>query len=316
VDGSSGDSTAPDAPTDSPADVGPDTTPPPDTGGGCSSATGCYTIPGGWSFVAVVGDHTTSCPSGYDNPSDLFESPNASNGCACGTCEIQGQPTCEDGTIDVFYDIRAGGPPGQCGSAGSPASNGNSPPGSCGTDMYTGILALSYSSIDLQYDPPPVTGQCTSAGTAETANVTFGAEDRACQTNGAGSGCTGSQCTPTFTSPFQACIIKSGSQACPSGSDFSQQHITGTSVSYTCSACGCNVTATCTGTMDLYTDGNCKDNQTQLPVDGQCHAGSGNTFNSYKYAASSPQNLACASSGSSTAQNLQLTGQQTICCAP
>lgn len=293
----------------------------------CTTANGCYVIPaGGWQLVpfATYTSTAPSCPTGFTNapPNNLVEGPNLSSLCSCGTCSVMGPATCT-GAVSDFYDIRfGGGAAGSCGTAGMPAQNSNSPAGQCGTDLYnggTGIGDLSYKNLDLKYvTPTTVTGQCTSKGTATT-SPSYAETDRSCTADNAQSGgCNGNQCTPGFASPFQVCVAKTGVQTCP-GAPFTAQHLVGTSVTFTCTDCGCGVTGTCSGgTMKLFTDNACKNGELDVPADGTCHdpsAGS-DSYGSYQYVANAPSNVSCQSSGSSDPQNATLANEQTICCAP
>ena len=223
----------------------------------------------------------------------------------------------------MSYDLKGFPGAGQCGLQGSPAHDQNSPAGACGTDMYTGSSGLppgpQYSNMDLEYDPPPITGQCTSTGTPQPNSITYGAQDLACQPNSQQSaGCNGNECTPGIPAPFQVCIVSGGNQNCPPSSPFTKQHIVGTSVTYACKDCGCNVTGDCSGTMNLYTDSTCGGTAIAVPADGKCHdpmAPGGTTIGSYKYVANVPA-VQCAPNGSSSAQNISLASEQTVCCVP
>jgi hypothetical protein len=224
------------------------------------------------------------------------------------------------GAVGDFYDVRIG-QTGTCGSAGQPAQNDNTPPGQCGTDIYnggTGIGQFSYKNLDVKYVPPTtVSGTCSSKGTVSS-NPTY-TTDRSCTPDNAQSGgCNGNQCTPGFNAPFQVCVSKTGSQTCP-GAPFTNQHIVGTSGTYTCTDCGCGVTGTCSGgVMKLFTDNQCKNGELDVQADGTCrNPGAGSdSYQSYEYAANAPSNVACQSSGTSNAQNATFANEQTICCAP
>jgi hypothetical protein len=117
-----------------------------------------------------------------------------------------------------------------------------------------------------------------------------------------------------------ACIIQNGSSSCPSGSSFSQQHLVGTGSDVTCTACGCNVTATCSGEVVFYADSSCTQGESNVAADSACHAGptsdAGSAFSSYKYIANAPGDVQCASTGSSSATAVTLSNEQTVCCVP
>jgi hypothetical protein len=271
--------------------------------------------------VTLAPNQTAACPTGFATaaPVNLVEGPNTSNACACGACAIGTQPTCENGAIPTFYDVH-GITTGTCGSAGTPPSLANDPAGACDTDQYTG----NEDDLDLKFVPPgPSGGACTSTA-APTGNITYAAQDRECTPDSASSaGCSGGECTPTLPSPYLACVAQAGSVACPAGSAFTQQHVVGTSVTLSCSACACNVTASCSGKVEFFTDKACTMGELDLPADGTCNAGpplgagglGGTSFGSYKYVANAPANVACTASGT-TATGVALANEQTICCVP
>jgi hypothetical protein len=279
-------------------------------------------IPSGWTFLAFATNQGSPCPSGFATaaPTNVDESPNASNACTCGQCSVTTQPTCQNGQIASYYDLH--GPINLCGLAGTPPALGNNPGGACDTDNYKG----NSDGLDLKFVAPgPSGGQCSSPGVA-TGTVTYGSQDRECTADSATSGgCSGSECTPSLPSPYLACIVQSGGPTpCPAGSPFTQQHVVGTGADVVCSTCGCNVSATCGGRVALFTDTGCTQDETDIGADGQCHAGpapgagdGGSTaFNSYKYIANPPGNVGCAPTGSSNATSVTLSNEQTVCCVP
>jgi hypothetical protein len=114
--------------------------------------------------------------------------------------------------------------------------------------------------------------------------------------------------------------MQAGSVACPAG-HFSVQHLAGTGVTFGCAACGCSISATCTGTITLYTDTACRNTGIQVPADGSCnrvtslpHSSTSYVFDSYTYLGNAPTAVSCTASGSSTAQSVALSGAETICC--
>jgi len=289
-------------------------TAPADTGSPCTTASGCYIIPQGWQLIAVAGDRSTGCPARFaaNQPIDLDEGPDASNACTC-TCAITEEPTCPTGPIAVAFDQHNSSEAGLCGQPGEPFSNAL--PGSCNTDLI--FPAPSYSTLDLQYTPAAATGgQCSGVGTGN-ANVTYATEGRACVPDDPQSaGCTGDRCTPTLAAPYRPCIVQSGIETCPGG-PFTEQHRVGSGVSFVCSDCGCSVTATCEGTIQLFTDATCTQQELDIPADGQCHdpaAPSNNTYGSYMYVPG-PLADACATTPS-MAQDIALQNEETLCCAP
>jgi hypothetical protein len=108
---------------------------------------------------------------------------------------------------------------------------------------------------------------------------------------------------------------EAGDAPCPSG--FPARHLVGTDVDYTCSSCVCAITAACSGTMNVYTDGACTNLGVTLKVDGACNpvpSQPGEMYASYKYVANPAANVQCTSSGTSSAQNVALAGVATVCC--
>jgi hypothetical protein len=223
---------------------------------------------------------------------------------------VQSTPTCAAGAVQVWYDLQGTTGAGQCALAATPAEMSNSPAGGCDTDMFTGSPpTIYYANLDLRYVPPLVSGgQCASTGQT-TGNVSYSSHDRACAADSVT--CVGARCTVTAPAPYAVCVAKSGSQSCP-GAPFTQQHVVGTIATLTCT-----LSATCTGTMKLFTDNQCKNGELDLPADGLCHATGAPasiSYHSYTYMGSAPAGVACAATGTSTAQDVTLAGEQTVCC--
>jgi hypothetical protein len=201
---------------------------------------------------------------------------------------------------------------------GSVTPLGNSPAGSCATDVYRG----NYNNYDIEYVPPAATGgACASPGTA-SGSVSYTAHDRACTPlSAASAGCVGDVCVPSLAGTYQACIMQAGQHACPAG-PLGVHHIVGSGTSFTCSDCGCSVTAHCTGTLTLYTDNSCTKNALAVPADGTCHnikavnggVNYSTAVSSYTYTGGNPS-AQCAPTGSSSAQNVSLANASTVCCA-
>ena len=73
------------------------------------------------------------------------------------------------------------------------------------------------------------------------------------------------------------------------------------------------------GKVELFVDTGCTEDEFDVGADGTCHPGPpglATSFNSYQYVGNLPTNVACAASGSSSAVNVTLVNQQTICCQP
>jgi hypothetical protein len=283
------------------------------TPGPCTAAGDCYVVPNGWQLVALAGDRTAGCPKGFtaNQAMDVDEGPDTTNACTC-TCTMAQEPTCPSGPIAVSFDQLNSAGAGQCGQNGDPITN--APVGGCDTDLY--YPTPTYSSLDLEYTPPAaIGGQCSGMATG-TGNVTYAMQGRACLPDDAQSaGCTGHQCSPTLAAPYRACVLQSGMQSCP-GAPFTEQHLVGSGVSFACSACGCSFTATCGGTVQLFTDQSCTQQELDIPADGQCHdpdAPDG-TYGSYIYVPDPPQDD-CTTTPS-TAEGVALQNEETICCVP
>ena len=321
VEGGSRDGTGPDSSTPPAGDSGATDssvaveTEAPESAAPCTTADGCYVIPANWELVAAAANRSDACPSGFavTPPEDLDEGPDASNACTC-SCSIPEEPTCPTGPIAVDFDRINSVGAGLCGQAS--AIMENIPAGGCDTDLFTGNPPPQYSALDVEYTPPAaVGGQCSSMGTG-SGNVTYTSERRACVPDSEQSaGCTGDECTLTLPAPYHVCVFQTGVQTCP-GAPFTEQHLVGTGASFTCSNCACSLTTSCLGTMELFMDGNCMQQQLDTPADGQCHdPGAPNgTYNSYVYAPDPPQ-VVCTTT-TSTAQDVALQNESTLCCAP
>jgi hypothetical protein len=287
----------------------------------CDGSAGCaVNVPPGWSLVAFAADQTAGCPAGFTSPADLVESPNAAAACTCGSCSVTGQPSCASGTVSVYYDY-VSSRTYTCNLPGMVPQLNNNPPGACGSgsDVYHG----NYSVYDIAYGPPPSTGGSCSAPGSATGAVTYGAHDRTCAPSSAqAAGCDGSTCAPSLPSPYSACIMQSGTTTCPPG-PLGVLHVAGTGSSFGCSDCNCSVTATCTGSITLYTDSKCTKPGVTIPADRSCNqitslsnaAGTNYTFGAYIYTPNPPASTKCTASGSSSAENVTLQNTVTICCA-
>jgi hypothetical protein len=261
--------------------------------------------------VGLQSNQTTACP-GQFTQIDVNEGPNTSTACACN-CTLQTSPTCPAGAIPVKYDANFNHSPLACNLSGSPATMPAST--SCSTMNYTGT-PIGYQSLDLEYSLPGITGgSCSASGLSNAGNVTYSAEERVCVP--ASQQCNGDQCTTPIGNGLNVCIATSGSTSCP-GAPFTHQHLVGGAATFTCSStsCTCQPTGTCGGNVTLYTNTNCTGGTLSVPVDGMCHNESGagsNTYGSYEFTASPPTS-SCDPSGTSTAQNVGLQNEQTLCC--
>jgi hypothetical protein len=217
-------------------------------------------------------------------------------------------PTCSSGSIAVNYDNAS---TGMCDKVANPSPLGNSPAGSCGTDLYQG----DYSVYDVQYTaPPPIGGTCSSAAMPNASAVSYAAKDRICHPDSSqAAACDGGMCHPALSGPYAACIAAPGSVACPPGR-LSVAHQVGTSATFSCADCSCSVSATCSGTLTLYMDTGCTRGGYAISTGVCVGVSSSATYRAYAYTAGAPTNIACQTTAG-PAQNLALAGPQTICCA-
>jgi hypothetical protein len=298
---------------DNPLDA-PTTVP---TGPCLNDAAPCIVVPTGWTLVAFTPDQSTLCPAGFTSGSmDFVDGPAVgASKCSCGTCTVTSAPTCNSGEIPVHYDETISAGAGTCDLVAMPGTGPliNSPPGSCGTDLYQG----SYADFDISYTSPPAAGGACTAPGAPSGVATSTGVDRACVADTAqAANCNGNACSPSIGDPFKPCIMATGAVACPAG-PLSVRHEVGTAASVTCPGCGCSVAADCSGTVTLYTDTRCTTGPFKVAADGSCnpihlqHA----SYNSYIYSGGAPTDVSCAASdpGAPTAG---LVNPTTICCAP
>jgi hypothetical protein len=304
---------AQDASTDAGADAFADGSSPPDA----SAPDGSFVVPIGWSVVAFAGSPEAGCPSGFAaNPVGVVfgvETP-AAGACSCDSCSVSTPPSCVVGEIAGEYDLNGSR---TCGTVSQPLANAMS--GGCNTDNPHGRIYTS----DVEWTPPgPTNGACNAAPpTAHPNQVAFGGQGLACSPEAdAGNGCyDGGVCSPALSAPFMLCVAQPGDVACPATSFTVAYHV-GTGASLSCSGtCGCAVGATCTnGTVTYYRDTECTNPMTfVMAANGACNPanGGGNTFGSYVYSAT-VEGVTCSVSGTPTAIDVGLTGEETICCVP
>ncbi|MGO9838322.1 MAG: hypothetical protein ACLP1X_29430 [Polyangiaceae bacterium] len=298
---------------------GSDASNPEDAGASCADASDCVVVPTGWTFVAFAPTQSAPCPTGFGQSADFVEGPDTTNACGCAACTTTTQPSCAAGPLQVLYDEITNVSAGTCNLPGSVTPLGNSPAGTCLTDLYQGDYAL----YDLEYVPSgPSGGVCSSPGATSLNDVTYAAHDRTCTpASPQSAGCSGNVCTPIAGGPYAGCIAAPGAVTCPAG-PLSVQHLVGTDVSFDCSSCTCTVTGTCTGTVTLYSDEGCTRGALDVPADGTCYevldlvTKPATSYNSYIYTGNSPSDIACEASGASSAQDVALANETTICCAP
>lgn len=283
---------------------------------GCGANT-CGAVPSGWTLVAFAGVRSSACPAGFTKQStDIVQaSPSSLASCSCGACTVTSQPTCDSGSVPVHYDNVPGAGAGSCSLVASPGTGplANSPPGSCGTDLYQG----SYAAYDISYASPAAAGASCTAQASPAGPLTTTAERVCAADNSQSSTCDAHGCPENVAAPFKVCIMAMGSMSCPAG-PLSVRNEVGTSGSSSCPACSCSVTASCSGTLTLYTDKACTTSPYSVPADGSCNAvyKQKASYGSYIYSGGSPTNVSCTASSSAGASSADLVNPATICCAP
>lgn len=274
----------------------------------CSpGTTTCFALPSGWNVVAY-GTQAATCPAPFGAQTDVQEGPTPNGACRCDPCGVTAQPSCTSGQLSTAYGLDG---LRTCLIPGATLANGVG--GGCNAAQI-GI------ATDARIDPAaPTGGACTSAASKHREAFTFASSGRVCAApDPASAGCINGVCTPVAPSaPYAICIAAPGVQsACPSG-PFGVKHVVGTDVTFDCAACGCTVTAQCSGTVTFYTDPNCRDNGVPVVADGTCHTTPmhmGGNYGSYEYRAT-PSNVGCTAGAASPASNVQLVGATTVCCA-
>jgi hypothetical protein len=279
----------------------------------CTNVSGpCVVVPSGWTLVAFAPAQNAACPAGFDTTAsqDLFEGPGTGAGaCSCSGCSVK-QDACGAGSIAVHYDTDSSQ---TCGTVANPSPLSNSPPGACLTDIFQG----SYAIYDVQYTaPPPSGGSCSAPAVPNGNAVTYAAKDRICQLNDPqAASCANGICKPVLSGSYAACIASPGHVACPPG-PLSVAHDVGSSASFTCADCACSIiSGTCSGTLTLYTDTGCKSGGYPIATDVCVAVSSRSSFKAYQYAGAAPTGVTCQAGAPGAAQNVALTGEQTICCA-
>jgi hypothetical protein len=281
----------------------------------CDVDAGCYVIPPNWSLVAYS-PIQTACPSGFAAapPTTFFGYAEPSTACTCPACTVFGPPTCNWVGIQGSYGVADGGP-ATCVTTDPAGDLSNDPPGGCHTDLPQG----DYSGLDLAYVPaPPAGGACSCGAGVLTSPVTFPPLGETCSPDSpASAGCSGDTCTVRLPPPFRACVTGSLIRACPENSVFTQAEEGTAGPSASCSGCDGDIDASCSGTVQLFSDSHCLGNEFDVPADGQCHSpppGIG-TIGSYRYAANAATNISCSPIGPPI---VETSWQElvTVCCVP
>ncbi len=307
-------------PADAVSDAGPDEGGPyeDDAGAGarCDADAGCYVIPDGWSLVAYS-TVQTACPEGFASapPTNFSGSAEPTTACTCGGCTMNYVPTCNAFGVVGFYGAEDPGP-SACGTAYPPGDFYNNNPGTCQTNLPQG----DYAGRALEYLPAPPEGSCGAAGPGVlTSPVTFPWQGEVCSPDSAVSaGCIGNVCTVGLPPPFRVCVSNSPFRECPANSVFTEPYLEAAGPSASCSTCNCAVTATCSGTVQLFSDTACMGSEFDVPADGQCHSsppGIG-PIASYRYTATAPTNVSCVPDVTTATVMTSWQKTVTVCCAP
>lgn len=263
-------------------DTGKPDTPPP-----CDESK-CGTVPAGAKHFGLV-DRSTACPPGYTQ-TDVVEA-SATDGCSC-SCAVGAKPTCPgNGAIATAYGGSAA-----CGSTGSLLT-------SVGTDVcanlgFTGSLDKFFKGTP----PAPIGGTCNVTPKTDKPAVTR--NRRLCEPK------AGTCAAPICNTPFLECVETTG--ACPVG--FPNPRTVGSDFVLTCPACTCGLAASCSGTLTLYKDADCKGPTTALAVDGTCvTASDGTNVSSFKYAPK-PAVASCSTSFTTAPGTRSFIAARQLCC--
>jgi hypothetical protein len=242
--------------------------------------------------VALFGDTTQTCPSGFTG-NDVVENPTpGSDACACGDCSAT--IDCSNGSLLSHFDNGNG----SCSMSGAtvPANNG-----ACQE------LAATFgrnASIDA---PNAVVGACSAAGVASRAAVTTQAK-RVCVPP-ASADCAGIACAASAT--LKTCLAADGDVACPANAP--TKHLVGADFSLSCADCSCQVTATCGGKLDAYSKKNCPGMPAVSLTAGVCTPTMGGADVAAVKWTGSVASQSCTK-GAAPAPAVSLTGPRTICC--
>jgi hypothetical protein len=127
----------------------------------------------------------------------------------------------------------------------------------------------------------------------------------------------GAECTLAVATPYRVCIRSTSFRSCPVGSVFAQSFLFETGVSApSCESCPCTVTATCPGTIELFSDVQCTDNELDIAADGTCKPSPSTAlFGSFRYVLEGgPVDEVCDQWPS--AADVQKVNEQEVCCVP
>ena len=256
----------------------------------------CGSIPSGWTPVNVS---NAACPSGWTQSGGVAD-PKAGDGTCTCSCNVTAQPSCASGDIHRTLDQSSAA---TCGTA---ATTLTAPDSTCQPMPGTYLQLLGYH---YQTDPvAPSGGTCEYDALLDPSKVTS---------------TTANICAPPASCPGAACgagfcVQQSGDVACPSG--FSQKHTVGAKPNVTCAPCAtaCTPTGTCTGTLAMFTDQFCTQNEVDFTADSTCVSNPG-TLDGIYYSftwTGSISGATCSGTTPTSAATVTVDTPTTVCCAP
>jgi hypothetical protein len=261
----------------------------------CGDAAGCLSnVPAGWQITGLLPDPKSMCPTNF-NTADQIKDLSAT-GCQCA-CADQGTASCGSSILTftngsstgcTTKDAGAFADDGGCVVVSSGGLNGASVGASA--PALQGVTCAPVRTADAGFDSVPV---------------------RLCEPT-----CQADFCGQLKQGGATACIINStGDVPCPSG--YTQKTVVATSASVACAACPqcAGPSATCTGTVSLYSDNNCMNSNFSIAEDGKCHNQSGNdAWQSLTDTKALPASPYCAAQANDPGGDAGPIGAKTLCC--
>ncbi|MGH7440339.1 MAG: hypothetical protein ACRENE_31990, partial [Polyangiaceae bacterium] len=240
----------------------------------CAGDGSCAPTPPGWDMVAFTTTQGAACPAGFaqGGPTDLYSGYTTNGACECGSAYVASPPACEalSGTVSVTYDVQNNAGPGTCGVN----TAGLVPSGYCYNNSAL-IEGGNYSGYDVAFFAPDPAGPgICSAPSTQVGQLSQTWGGRMCVPDQPSSVCAGSNCIVNQQPPYRLCVWRDVFQTCPTNSIFTQPYYMNTGFTFAyCAGCSCDVSATCAGTVEFFTDTNCSQNEVDVAADGVCRAG-------------------------------------------
>ena len=226
-------------------------------------------VPPGWVRVGYSPNLDAPCPSGFLQTDVQADPILGADICTCGSCEITTPPSCAGGQVTTFYDDGSG----MCDLAGLLLDS--SPPEECREFPAgsSGELSAHFKAI-----PPALSGgACSLKSALDSAKIPW-VNGRVCVPRD--ESCEGDLCAGSGA--FAECIMKPGPSECPEA--FPEKHAIGDPSDIACGPCACSVQGSCTGTLELYTNGQCSNGVISLPANNTCvDVNSIQKYFTYKY---------------------------------